>query len=258
MIKQVLVVGCSSWLGSNFITNCPQHFEIKCLDRGESKKLNYQTYEELNDNPDYVVVFAVDYCKNNIAEGMHFNINIIGEVISFYLKKSKIIYVSSFFAKDLNNTDNLAYSASKSLIENRFKENPNFLSVRLEHVYGWNDVSEKLVPFVVSRSKANKNVIIKSQGIQRDFVWYLDVIEGIVKLIDTCFEISGIVEFGSGRCLPVAEVMEKIAKKVNKSILIKHLPSNSKIIESKSTTFLEDFLGRPLTSIDESLDILLK
>jgi nucleoside-diphosphate-sugar epimerase len=127
------------------------------------------------------------------------------------------------------------YSSSKVktffLLNNLFKKTKiNFSWLRLFYVYGKEDYSQKLIPYLHNNLSKNKGVIIKNADFVRDYIHVNKVVKKILKIIlkkknETIYNIC------SGKPITVKKIAIKIAKKYKKINLLKFKIQKNKSIE---------------------------
>ena len=250
-------MGSSSWLGESIKSKIGPHNVIS-IGRRESDHFNYHNYENvICSNISEVIVCAVDYCRGDLNECVEFNVIVLGKLISHFLsQKIRVVFFSSFFAKDLNNTDNYPYASAKVIIESAFKFNPYFKVLRLEHIYGPNDKASKLIPSFIRSVSENKSSVYKVIGIKRDFVWLEDVIEALENVLKDWNRYPNVLEIGNGAPIDAAEVFGKIIQ-LERAYNVRLEVSTSKIRASYSKMSIEELICSKPKTLEVGLSTLL-
>ena len=137
----------------------------------------------------------------------------------------------------------------------------SFAWPRLFFVYGPHEHPKKLIPSVIS-SLLNGEPAYCTEGTQRrDFLYVQDLADALVTLLHS--EVTGPVNVASGETIAVRDVVNTIAKKLNRKDLIRFgsisQNSNEPSILSADITRLEKELGwRPTQSIESGLDLTIE
>jgi CDP-glucose 4,6-dehydratase len=135
---------------------------------------------------------------------------------------------------------------------------------RFTNVYGPGDLnSSRLIPKIIQSVLAGKNPAIWDIGTTRDFLYIDDAIEAYVRLAELDLPNTKrirIVNFGSGKPLPVLSIAKRIVKLYgNKKLRVEVLP----VPEQREKEIIEQYVHigkakntihwQPKTSLDEGL-----
>jgi len=117
------------------------------------------------------------------------------------------------------------------LLNNLFKKTKtNFSWLRLFYVYGKEDYSQKLIPYLHNNLSKNKKVIIQNGNFVRDYIHVNKVVKKILKIVLKKNN-ENIYNICSGKPITIKKIAIKIAKKYKKENLLKFKVHKKKSIE---------------------------
>jgi nucleoside-diphosphate-sugar epimerase len=96
-----------------------------------------------------------------------------------------------------------------------FSTDIKIINMKLEHMYGPRDDSNKFVVWLLQQLKENVEEINLTSGIQkRDFIYIDDVVSAFLTVISNRFELGHFAEFevGMGNAMPVRDFVEEMEK----------------------------------------------
>lgn len=218
MKTKILLTGATGFLGSHLLESfLSQEFEVSILKRSTSDTWRIahllsgiKTFDidktSLNAifkefEPAIIVHAACNYGRKNeelidiINSNLIFGLEILEESIKNNVKT--FINTDSLLPRNIND-----YSLSKAHFVDWLKIRSCHLQVinlKIEHMYGVNDDSRKLIPWLINEM-LNENIEIKlTSGIQkRDFIYVTDVVSAYNVIIEKRKLLSAWNEFDVG------------------------------------------------------------
>lgn len=138
----------------------------------------------------------------------------------------------------------------------------NFTIFRFFNTYGPNQSVDFVIARFVRAAIEGKDITIYGDGSQtRTFCYVDDNIETTIKILNEDHCINDVINIGSDLEIPILELAQRIIRLSNSRSRIVHLPA---LKEGDMTRRKPDnnkmlsILGRPLTSLDEGLKILIE
>jgi nucleoside-diphosphate-sugar epimerase len=168
------------------------------------------------------------------------------------------INTDSYFNKD-NLTYNALpnYSKTKKLFLSYLKDmgkDISIINMRLEHVYGPNDNSDKFITYLVKNMKLNKKIPLTFGHQKRDFVFVDDVAEvynniilNITKLPTPYFED---LEIGLGKSIHLRDFIEILSLKIKTESILDY-----GVIEYRDDEIMNSFANNSLSQWAKRFDI---
>uniref|UniRef100_UPI000AAB944E NAD-dependent epimerase/dehydratase family protein n=1 Tax=Endozoicomonas arenosclerae TaxID=1633495 RepID=UPI000AAB944E len=144
--------------------------------------------------------------------------------------------------------------------ENKIK----FCNVKLEHMYGPNEGSEKFTSYIIKSCLNNVPVIKLTPGEQkRDFIYISDVVSAYKTLLESnnlpYFED---LELGSGQAVSIKDFVLTVHKKANSKSKLDFTAieyRNNEIMHSQADNRkLFQYGWKPLVSLEDGIDEMLK
>lgn len=143
------------------------------------------------------------------------------ELIELGIRSNIKVFINTdtFFAKPqfkqtyLNN-----YTESKRILEKylvQLSKDILVCNLRLEHVFGENDSSQKFVTAIINDLINNEKEILLTEGIQkRDFIYIEDAANAFMHVLKFADDKKGFKEFqvGTGQSISVREFVEEVAR----------------------------------------------
>ncbi|MDR1696337.1 MAG: NAD(P)-dependent oxidoreductase [Endomicrobium sp.] len=167
----------------------------------------------------------------------------------------------------LNETDEVSPETVYAKCKNHLRElsqlycaqnNVSFSWGRIFYVYGHGENEKRLTAHIIKSIKENKEVIINSGSLIRDYIYSKDIAGGFVKLLDSGVE--GIVNICTGKGITLADYALTIANKLGRPDLIKILnePTNQPPVIIGGNTRLTNEAGYQIQySLDRAIDNIL-
>lgn len=153
------------------------------------------------------------------------------------------------------------YGASKAGIYTILKTFCNLKDIsfawgRLFFPYGPNESPQRLIPYTISTLLQGKVATCKQPQLQRDFIFVEDIATILGLLLQN--ELSGAINLGSGNPTPLADVVQLIAKLLDRENLVEYSQPDKENKDVKNiladTSRLKNELGyNKITSLDEGL-----
>jgi CDP-abequose synthase len=234
-IKNVVVTGGTGFIGTCLIKKLLEDgYHVVQLIRGDfpsdnaskDEFLTYLTLKKIEDfaknNNVYAFIhLATNYGNNsNLSDLVQCNIEAPLKLLELSLNANCNLFLNtdSFFCKSNNEyTYMRPYVYSKKSFTYLSKifceKNPNmrFLNLRLEHVYGPEDRSNKFVSQLVGKLKKNEKIDMTYGLQERDFIYVEDVAEAYIAILKKYEDIAlGFSEFelGTGKSTTIKEFAE--------------------------------------------------
>lgn len=216
--KTILLTGATGFLGSHLLEALlGQHFKVvvlkrstshiwrirHLLDRIQSYDVDVQPLEQAfeEQHVDAVIHTACHYGRNQdplhklVQTNLLYGLQLIDACLKF--KTATFINTDTLLQKNLN-----AYSLSKKQFVEWLKKSSDkiqVLNLKIEHMYGPKDGSEKFVPWVLSQLKQNVPEIKLTAGEQkRDFIYIDDVVSAYLTVLSHTSELAAFNEFDVG------------------------------------------------------------
>lgn len=136
--------------------------------------------------------------------------------------------------------------------------------VRIFNTYGpkMSPDDGRVISNFVSQALKGEDITVYGEGTQtRSFCYVDDLIEGIVRMMDTSDEILGPVNLGNPGEFTVLELAEKVLEKVpnGSGLVYKALPRDDPRQRRPDITRAEELLGwKPKVALNEGLDKLIE
>ncbi len=240
-MKTVLITGINGFLGSNLAKTFKSKYNIvglenKLNDLNRIKNEDFKVYssaenrfskifeeQEIN----IIIHTATIYRKDEDLVNRLLETNILLPVtlIEFAEKNGITAFINtdSFFNNDSNKYSYLSdYTLSKrhclewlKVLHNKVK----LINMKLFHMYGPNDSSEKFVTKIIEELKANKPFIELTKGEQkRDFIYINDVVSAyntVLNSIDNIEQDSIEFHVGTGNAVSLRDFVETASRMIN-------------------------------------------
>jgi CDP-paratose synthetase len=232
MMPTILLTGATGFLGSHllkaFLIN---GYKVVVLKRSNSniwrieshikEVATYNVDIESIELPfkehsiDIVIHSACDYGRNKksisslVDSNIVFGLKVLDASLKF--NTSTFINTDTFLDKNLN-----FYSLSKRHFLEWLHINSNnihVINLKIEHMYGEKDDTQKLVPWVLSQLKENTEEINLTKGDQeRDFIYIDDVVSAYIIIIKNLSKLKNFNQFevGTGNLVTVKRFIKKI------------------------------------------------
>ncbi|MEI0551432.1 NAD-dependent epimerase/dehydratase family protein, partial [Brachyspira intermedia] len=147
----------------------------------------------------------------------------------------RIVYIGSCFEYKFKNShikeyDELDLKSPYAKCKNYLREisefycnknNIDFCWARIFYVYGGNENTKRIFPYIINNLKENKKVIINHSHLKKDYMFAGDVAKVIALLANS--NINGIINICSGKAISLREFALVIAKKMNKEHLLEFM-----------------------------------
>jgi GDP-4-dehydro-6-deoxy-D-mannose reductase len=277
---KILITGSTGLVGKALVKELEKNniFYI-IFDRNFSDILNINDWLKY-DNIDFVIHLA---SKTSVKESwekpldvLSFNINSTLCALEFCrIKSSKLIFLSSFLYKSkigdfYKENDKLfannPYAKSKleceSLI-NFYSINFGLIAIifRPFNIYGYGQSESFLLGRIFSQISKSNIINIENDTSRRDFIYILDIVLAIVKILNINPKSSDVFNLGTGISYSVGEVLDLIKKVSNTKFEV----NNQKIIRkneilntiSDSTKFFKVSGWRPIYNLEDGIKEIL-
>jgi CDP-paratose synthetase len=283
--KHILITGINGFLGSHLAKNLKSTFEIIGLSnsndnlfRLEEEKFKIYSSETdtlesiFLDNNIFAIIHTATVYKNiddNVLPMFKTNIELPVNLSQLAVKYKVELFINTdtFFnnknykysyLEDYTLTKRHALEWIKMLTNN---SECKLVNMKLFHVYGQGDSSNKFVPYLIQNIKKNIKEFEMTPGEQtRDFIYINDVVNSFYIVLNSCFKLSSFQEFeiGSGKSYSIKE-FANIIKTITKSktdLKFGSLPyRKGEIMESQISNLDIHSLGwRPKYSLKKGLE----
>ncbi len=238
---KILITGGSGFLGSNFSKtlnlknyNVTSILRTKKTRISKIKGIKYvycdltnlkKIKKNINQNYDFVFNFIGNINHKNKLENIksHFlsTKNLLKRLNKKYLKLFVQIGSSLEYGKKKSPQTEKdrcnpisSYGKAKYLASKHIQKNlNNYIILRLYQVYGPNQKTDRLIPFVVKSCLSNKSFPCTSGNQQRDFLYVDDLIKLLLKILKKKKINSDIYNVGYGKPEKVKKIIQFINKK---------------------------------------------
>ena len=240
-MKKILIIGGTGFIGYHLAKKCiNKNFKVTSLSKNSPKKIRFvkkvkyiicdindekQLKKSISSNFDYIVNLGGYVNHQNKRETYRSHYLGLKNLTNFFKDKEikKFIQIGS----------GMEYGRLKSPQKEHFRCQPKsiyalskFLStehllslykkekfpaviLRLYQVYGPNQDKNRLIPIIIDGCKHDKSFPCSSGEQFRDFLFIDDLIEALLKCLDTKVE-GKIINIGSGKAIKVKEIIKKI------------------------------------------------
>lgn len=246
---KILITGSSGFIGSALVKKL---IEIKNIElllisrksinkhsknvtflRGDLNKLSFLKKKILNFNPKIFVHLAwegiPDFSEMISKKNYTNSINLVNFIVS-ETNVQKIIISGSCFEKKKSGKYKLPFSIYKNKLNRKIRElckikKIAFIWLRFFYVYGVNQKSSSLFPFIFKSLKIQNTIHIQNPNYKNDFIYLDDVIGAIIKSIYLKKYVNSDLDIGSGKSIKINNIVKQIGIYLKKKIKIE---SNSK------------------------------
>ncbi len=288
MLDSVLLTGATGFLGSKLLENfIVQNYNVVIIKRKKSNlyrikhlqgKYHSVDIDDINLDTLFqqysiktVVHTACNYGRNgeNSLDILKANMTFGIEILEFSIKWK----VKTFINTDTALPSNLSiYSKSKSYFRDWLEYHATkiqIVNIRLEHLYGPNDDSNKFVPWLIDQMLNSTDPIRLTSGIQkRDFVFISDVVNAYNVILSSNLKESwNMFDITTNNFVELKKIIELLVDKMELkfNLKIRHrlvfdaLPyrKGELMIPDMNNRSLLDLGWRSKVAIDEGFDIIL-
>jgi nucleoside-diphosphate-sugar epimerase len=151
------------------------------------------------------------------------------------------------------------YGVAKDSLRRLLQASPE--SVRLSwgrvfFLYGPHEAPTRLVPDVITSLLAGREILCSDGLVERDFMHVADVAAALIAVLES--DVAGPINIASGLCLPLREVIGRIAEEIGRPELVRLGARQNSVSEPPRLAAvihrLRDEVGfRPERSLDEGL-----
>ncbi len=245
--KKVIIFGGSGFIGINLIKKLKKNkFNITYVSRKKIKKSNLQnkvrhiccdvskkkSLKKIRDYYDYIINLSGNIDHKNKLQTIRTHYLGCKNLVDHFQKKKFKLFIqigSSLEYGNLNSphiessrtnaTSTYGLSklkATKYLEKKSKKNNFSFLVLRLYQIYGPFQKNNRLLPYVINSSIADKAFACTDGSQLRDFLYVDDFTSLILKILKKKNFKSGIFNVGFGKPYKVKEVINLVTKNVKK------------------------------------------
>lgn len=279
-MNTVLLTGANGFLGSHLLKKLLKSYQVIITLRKHSDTARIDELLKTSNNLHTIFVddisakeletlfasYPIDviiHCATNYGRKKSYFFEVFNDNVVFPMKLLEIgqgyqlkhfINTDSYFNKEHLSYNALPhYSKTKKLLLNYLKEfakNVTVINMRLEHIYGKNDNSDKFIPFLLGNLSSNQALQLTHGHQKRDFVYISDVVDTYVKIISLLHSVDAPfieLEVGSGISVSIREFVETLQKYLNSSSTISFGAINyrdDEIMNSYANNSLSDFATR--------------
>ncbi len=235
MYKSILLTGATGFLGSNLLESfIDQNYRVVVLKRRNSKlgriehllakvqvvDIDYTNLDFVFQEffPDIVVHTACSYGRNGESASEIVKANLLFGIE--ILEKSITWQVKTFINTDTVLPNNLnIYSKSKSYFRDWLEFQASkiqVVNIRLEHIYGVNDDSNKFIPWLIDQMMNSNDPIKLTSGIQkRDFIYITDVVDAFNVILNSKFKnYWNVFDVATNNFIDVKELVYLLVEKI--------------------------------------------
>jgi CDP-paratose synthetase len=233
--KSILLTGATGFLGSNLLESfIDQNYRVVVLKRRNSKlgriehllakvqvvDIDYTNLDFVFQEffPDIVVHTACSYGRNGESASEIVKANLLFGIE--ILEKSITWQVKTFINTDTVLPNNLnIYSKSKSYFRDWLEFQASkiqVVNIRLEHIYGVNDDSNKFIPWLIDQMMNSNDPIKLTSGIQkRDFIYITDVVDAFNVILNSKFKnYWNVFDVATNNFIDVKELVYLLVEKI--------------------------------------------
>jgi len=237
---KIAITGSSGFIGSALMSSLKGH-EILKISRSEN--LDITNWEEVRNLPhfDVIVHLAAKTFVPDSFNNPHsfYEVNLRSTINALEVareRKARLIYMSSYLYGPpqylpVDEKHPLVphnpYAQTKILGEQLCEGysrdfNIPITVLRLFNIYGPGQKEPFLIPTILEQAKQG-SIILKDPRPKRDFIHVSEVVDAVVKSINSCHKKLRVFNLRSGRSYSVEEVVDVITKQMNNEIKVSYL-----------------------------------
>lgn len=285
MIKKILIVGATGFIGSNLVDLLLQKkYELIILKRSfdDIKRIKHLTNQvklydidkigldiPFSENKiDLVINLATDFGRNpNTLLSQVFETNVLfGLKLIEVASNNKVNYYFNIDSSLSPKVSLYAYTKSvyKYTLEKYFASKIKICNLKLEYVLGENDDLSKLIPFIISEFRENKAIDISPGEQDLDFIYVKDVVDAFLYIImNSDSKINyRFTEFevGTGKTTKLKDLLEMIKKEMKSNSIINYSAISYRENEQMFSKADLSALGgwKPKYNIKQVIKLLIK
>jgi len=130
---------------------------------------------------------------------------------------------------------------------------------RIFYVYGENEQDARLFPYIINNLKQDKEVVISSGELIKDYMFAGDIASAFAKILDS--EVTGNINICSGEPIKIKDIVTLIAKKLGKDQLVKFKDvgdkNQPKIIVGDNSRLINEVKFRAKYSLNEGINKII-
>lgn len=240
-MKKILIIGGTGFIGYHLAKKClKKNFKVTSLSKNPPKKIRLlkkvkyiicdisdekKLKKKITSNFNYIVNLGGYVNHQNKIETYRSHYLGLKNLTNFFKDKKikKFIQIGSSMEygrvgspqkENFTCQPKSIYGISKFLSTEHLlslykKEKFPAVILRLYQVYGPNQDKNRLIPIIIDGCKHDKSFPCSSGEQFRDFIFIDDLIEALLKCLDTKVE-GKIINIGSGKAIKVKEIIKKI------------------------------------------------
>jgi len=282
-VKAILLTGSNGFLGSQLLEQLAHSYKVIITLRKTSDLTRIKNLIETSSNIQVIYVdecstkdleniFSSDqietiiHCATNYGRGKSYFFEVFNDNVVFPMKLLEIgkaydlkyfINTDSYFNKENLSYNALPhYSKTKKLFLNYLKELADDITVinmRLEHIYGENDNSDKFISFLCKNLASHESVSLTYGHQKRDFVYISDAVDAYIKIISILHHINGSyieLEVGSGKSISIRKFVETLQENLKSSSII-HFGA----IDYRDDEIMNSYANYSLSAFSKKYDV---
>ena len=252
-MNKVLITGSSGFIGSHLqeaLANL--NVQTYCYDIAEGDVSDASTWNQYKKANVVIHLAAMSFVPDSWQHpGDFLRCNLLGTInaLDYCMRhEAKLILLSSYLygnpkSLPIPETTNLEptnpYALSKKVSEEVCQFYCKFFKInvivlRPFNVYGPGQPQNSLIPEIIDQVKNNDKIIVNDFEPKRDYIYVTDLVDAVIKSIETNIEGFSAFNIGSGESYSVKEVIDLIQKinNSNKPVISKNVRRRNEIMNT--------------------------